>query len=207
MSTTEKVCFSVFVLMASALAQNQLRTGPSPAATGPAYDVSVGYTNLAMSLPGAGRVNLNGLDVSGSVGFKPRWGATLDSNYARTSKILGTPHGGYLLSFLGGPVFYPVEHGDTRVFVHALAGTYLVDGATPIHGTLYRYGWLGGFSYALGGGVEHPVAGPFSVRVGADYLHTSFFDSAGAVLPQGNFRLTGSLVFRLNERQHTRTYR
>jgi hypothetical protein len=197
--TTGKVCFFVFVLGASALAQSRLQSGPSPAASGPAYDVSVGYTNLTMAIPGAGRTNLHGVDLSGKVDFNPRWGITLDSSYARTSSVLGIPHGGYVLSFLGGPVFYPVEHGNTRVFVHALAGSSLVDAAAPSTSILYRYGWLGGFSYALGGGVEHAVAGPFSVRIAGDYLHTSFFDYAAAVLPQNNFRATVSLVFRLNE--------
>jgi hypothetical protein len=201
MTTIGNACFFVFVLVASALAQSRLQSGPSPAATGPAYDVSVGYTNLAMAIPGTGRANLNGVDLSGGVDFNPRWGVTLGSNYARTSSVLGIPHSGYILSLLGGPVFYPVEHGNTRMFVHMLAGSSFVDAAVPSSGTLYRYGWLGGFSYAVGGGVEHSVSGPFSVRIGGDYLHTSFYNYAAAVLPQNNFRVTVSLVFRLNEHQ------
>ena len=69
----------VFVLIAPALAQ-RLRTEPIPAATGPAYYVSVGHTSLAIAIPAAGRVNLNGLDVSGGVDLTPRWGAMVDSN-------------------------------------------------------------------------------------------------------------------------------
>jgi opacity protein-like surface antigen len=200
--TIGKVCFCVFVLVASTLAQSRLQPDPPAAATGPAYYMSVGYTNVTMSIPGAGRTNLNGLTASGNVDFNPLWGVALESNYARTPSILGTPHSGYVLSFLGGPVFYPLERGNTRVFVHALAGSGLVDGAAPISDTNYRYGWRGAFSYAVGGGAEHSVSGPFSVRVGADYLHTAFFDYNAAVLPQNNFRVMVSAVFHLNEHRY-----
>ena len=144
-----KVSFSVFVLVAPALAQSRLETGAPPAAAGPDYDVSVGYTYLTMAIPGAGYVNLNGLDVSGRVDLKPRWGAILDSNYVRTPNVLGTKHDGYLLSFYGGPVFYPVDHGNTRAFVHVLAGVGVVDGAVPASDTEY-HGWQARFSYAVG---------------------------------------------------------
>jgi len=203
MRTIGKVSCFLFVLVAPALAQNQIADGPSPAVAGPAYDVNVGYTNLTMAIPSAQHLNLSGLDVGGRVDLNSRWGAMVDSTYVRTSNVLGTGHGGYQLSFLSGPMFYPVEHGNTRMFVHGLAGAALVDGAVPINKTDYFHGWLVRFSYAVGAGIEHAVSGPFGVRVQGDYLHSAFFDAAGAVRPQGNLRLTVSLVFRLKERRHS----
>lgn len=192
-----KVSLFVFVLVAPALAQTRLVAEPPPAAAGPAYDVSVGYTNLTMAVPPARHVNLNGLDVSGRVDLNSRWGMMVDSTYVRTSNILSTPKSGHILSFLTGPVFYPVEHGNTRMFVDVLAGTGLVGGATPGSDGQYYHGWLLRFAYAGGVGVEHFVSGPFSVRVGGDYLHTAFYDSVGAVRPQNNMRVTVSFVYRL----------
>jgi hypothetical protein len=203
MRTIGKVSCFLFMLVAPALAQNQIADGPSPAVAGPAYDVSVGYTNLTMAIPSAQHLNLSGLDVGGRVDLNSRWVAMVDSTYVRTSNVLGTGHGGYQLSFLSGPMFYPVEHGNTRMFVHGLAGAALVDGAVPINKTDYFHGWLVRFSYAVGAGIEHAVSGPFGVRVQGDYLHSAFFDAAGAVRPQGNLRLTVSLVFRLKERRHS----
>jgi opacity protein-like surface antigen len=197
-----KVSFFVFVLVAPALAQSRLETGTPPAAAGPDYDVSVGYTYLTMAIPAAGHANLNGLDVSGRVDFNPRWGAMVDSNYVRTPNVLGTKHEGYLLSLHTGPMFYPVRHGNTRAFLHVLAGVGMVDGAVPVSDTEYFHGWQARFSYAMGGGVEHSVSGPFAVRVSGDYLRTAFLDSLGAVRPQNNFRVTASFVFRLRDRQH-----
>ena len=201
MRTIERAGFILFALIAPALAQDQPATNPVPAVTGSAYDVSAGYANLTMAMPSAQHVNLSGLDVGARAHLNSRWGAMVDSMYVRTSDVLGTRHAGYQLSLLGGPVFYPFEHGNTRLSVHALAGGALVDGAIPINTTDYFHGWLVRFAYAAGGGIEHALSGPFGVRVQADYLHSSFFNSQGAVRPQSNLRLTVSLVLRLREHQ------
>jgi hypothetical protein len=200
MRTIGKICFFGFVMVAPALAQNRLQSAPSPAVAGPALDVSVGYSHLTMSMPSAGRANFNGLDFSGNIGVSPRWGATLGSSYLYTSDVLSTGHQGYVLSLRTGPVFYPVAHGNTRVFVHALAGAGLVDGAVPMSENQYFHGWLLHPSYAVGGGVEHPVSGQLAVRVVGDYVRTAFYDSAGTAQPQNNLQLTVNFVFRLKER-------
>jgi hypothetical protein len=191
------ICKSVgicFALVAPVLAQS-LVSAPKPAASGPPYDLSVGYANLITSSSGQHQT-MSGLDVNGTVDFSPRFGAMLDSMYVRTSDVLGTQHAGYQLNFLGGPVFYPLARGNTRFLIHGLAGAALVDGAVPINATDYYHGWLMRFSYAAGGGFEHALSGPFGIRVQADYLHSAFFDATGAVRPQGSIRLTASLVFR-----------
>jgi hypothetical protein len=201
LNTLGKVTCIWFAMVLPGLAQNHLAAGVAPAATVPAYDASVGYSNLTMISPQ--NANLSGLDVGGRADLNSRWGAMLDSMYVRTSNVLGTGHGGYQLSFLGGPVFYPLEHGNYRIFVHAVAGAALVDGAAPINETDYFHGWLVRPSYATGGGIERALSGPFGVRVRGDYLHSSFFDARGVVRPQSNLRFTVSLVVRLHERQPT----
>jgi hypothetical protein len=197
MKTMGTLSFPVFVLSMLAFGQSQLQMGAPPAASGPNYDLSIGYSYLTMAVPGAGYINLNGMDAGGQIHLTTRWGATVDSSYARTPDVPGTPHDAYVLTFHAGPVFYPVEHGNTRMFVHVLAGAGLEDGAVPISRTEYFHGWLLRPSYAVGGGVEHPVSGMMALRISGDYLRTDFFDSAGAVEPQNNFRMTVSLVFRL----------
>jgi hypothetical protein len=206
MWTIEKVVI-LFALAAPVLAQNQQATEPIAPVAGPvydmpAYDVSVGYANLT-ALTSGQHMNLSGLDVGGSADLNSRWGAMVDSMYVRTSDVLGTRHAGYQLSFLGGPEFYPFDRGDTRLSVHALVGAALVDGAVPINTIDYFHGWLVRFSYAAGGGIEHALSGPFGARVQADYLHSAFFNAQGAVRPQGNLRLTVSLVLRRRERQQS----
>ena len=192
----------VFVMAASALAQSRLVSGPSPAVAGPAYDVSVGYSYLSMPIASAGRTTLNGLDFSGNVSVSQRWGAALDSSYLRTSGVLSTPHQGYLLSLHTGPVFSLIQRGNTRVFLRALGGMSLVDGAVPINDTSYFHGWLLRPSYAVGAGFEHSVSEQLALRINGDYLRTTFYDAAGTTQSQNNLRLTVSLVRRLKQHQH-----
>ncbi|MGC1373276.1 MAG: hypothetical protein WA824_14155 [Candidatus Sulfotelmatobacter sp.] len=193
MGTTGKVWFLVIMLVGPVLAQNRLAE-PSPAIVGPAYDVSTGYTYLAMPIPGAGQVHLNGLDASGSIAWSPRWAATLDTSYLRTSDIPGIGHQAYMLNTQGGPEFSLFEHRNSRVFIRALGGSALIDGAVPVGKTGVYHGWLVRPSVALGGGFEQSVSRQFAIRINGDYLHTLFYDSSGAVLPQNNLRLTVSLV-------------
>jgi hypothetical protein len=187
--------------VASALAQGGMAMGPPVGAgSGPAYDVSVGYTYLAMMAPSASTVNFNGLDASGSVDLNRRWGATVDSSYVRTADVIGTGQDGYVLSLLAGPAFYPLEGRNTRVLVRALAGAGLVDSVQPVSGTSYLHGWVARPSYAFGAGIERSMFGPFALRLNGDYLRTEFADSSGNVQPRNNLRVTASIVFRLNER-------
>jgi hypothetical protein len=200
MTLMGKAFFLTFVLIAPALAQN-LQAPPPATAFGPTYDVSFGYSYLSSTIPSAGRVGLSGLDVTGHANFLPHWGVAVDSGYVRTSNVLATGQSGYTLAFLAGPVFHLFEARKTQIFVHALVGAGLVDSAVPVSGTEYLQGWVARPAYALGGGIERSVAGPFAVRLTGDYLRTAYADSAGDVRPQNNLRVTASIVFRLRDRQ------
>lgn len=190
-----------FLMVAPALAQNQLQAPPPATAYGPSYDVSCGYSYLSSTIPSAGRVDLSGLDVTAHANFLPRWGVAVDSGYVRTSNVLATGQSGYTLTFLAGPVFHLFEARKTRAFVHALVGAGLVDSAVPVSGTEYLEGWVARPAYALGGGIERTVAGPFAVRLTGDYLRTAYADPTGDVRNQNNLRVTASIVFRLRDRQ------
>ncbi len=200
---------SRFLLLVSfitpALGQSRLQSGAAAAASGPSFDVALGYSYLAMQLPGAGNVNLNGLDASAGIDFTRHWGAVADSSYVRASDVFGTGHDSYVLSALAGPVFYPYNHGETRLALRALGGAGLVDSAVPVTGpSYYLHGWVARPSYGAGGGLERTLFGPFAFRVNADYLRTAFVNSSETVQLQNNLRLTGSIVFRLNAPQSSR---
>jgi len=204
MRTVVKVLSLAFVLVVHALAQNQMQGGPTAAAYGPTYDVSFGYSYLSSTIPSAGRVGLNGLDVTGHANFLPHWGVAVDSSYVRTSNVLTTGQSGYTLTFLAGPVFHLFERRKTQMFVHALAGAGLVDSAVPVTDTSYLHGWVYRPAYALGAGIERSVVGPFALRLTGDYLRTAYADSDAAVHAQNNLRVTASIVFRLREYQGSR---
>jgi len=200
--TSAKLWFAVIMLLGSAMAQN-LRTGASPAMKGPAYDVSTGYSYAAMPIHGAGAVSLQGLDLSSSIDWNARLGATLDTSFLHASSVPGTSHQAYILNTQVGPQFYPFERGKTRFFVRALGGAALIDGAAPADKTHIYHGYLVRPSLAFGAGVERAVAGPLALRINGDYLRTLFYYSTGEVLPQNSFRLTASVVFRMRKLRGT----
>src|SRR3984957_19438394 len=126
----------IFLLGAPLLGQTRLETGGTPpAASGPAFDASLGYVYLDMAEPSLPLVVLNGVNADGLVRFTPRWGATVDSTFARSGNVRGTGHSDDVLSGLAGPVFYLVARRSNGIFVHVLAGAARVEGAVPVNGT------------------------------------------------------------------------
>jgi hypothetical protein len=189
--------FSTPLLFSPLQAQvHYVSAGVPAAAAGPVVEASVGYTYLDMDTPSQRRIGLSGVDANAFVDFSPRWGIAVDSSYVRAGNVLDTRHSGNVLSFLTGPVFYPLDLGKTRIFVHTLAGVSLVNSAVPVQGTYYLGGTITRFSYALGSGVERTVAGPLAIRFGADYLRTTFANSTAALQFQNNIRITTGIVFR-----------
>lgn len=188
------------LLVVPLLAQNVVGGGALPAATAAVFEASAGYDYFALDTPSQQRVGLSGFDGNAVFDVTARWGMTADSSYARIGDVLGTGHSGNVLSFLSGPVFYPTAYGNTRIFVHALAGVGLVDSAVPVGGTHYLGGTVMRFSYAAGGGVEHTLIGPLAIRAGADYQRTTFANSSAAMRFQNNLRIVTSVVYRFGKR-------
>ena len=161
MRVMRQIGVCIFLLVAPLLAQDRFATGaPTAAAASPIFEASAGYVYLALDNPSQQRVGLSGVDANGFVDFNARWGMVVDLSYARTGNVLGTEHSGNVLSGLAGPVFYPAEYRNARIFVHTLAGVSLVDSAVPLTGTYYLGGPVTKFSYAFGGGFERHLSGP-----------------------------------------------
>jgi hypothetical protein len=191
-------------LITPVLAQSA-RSGPAAAASGPSFDVNVGYSYMLMHVPDGGNINLNGVDGGAGIDFNRHWGALVDSSYVRTGDVFGTGRSSYVLTASAGPVFYPYTHGETRISLRGLVGAGLVDSAVLVNGpTDYLHGWVARPAYGGGVGVERSLFGPFAFRFNADYLRTAFVNAADSLQLQNNLRITGGIVFRLNAPQSSR---
>ncbi|MFY9647868.1 MAG: hypothetical protein WAK29_22010 [Terriglobales bacterium] len=196
----KKLLACILLLAAPLVAQSYRGPGASPAATSLAFETSLGYTYFAMDTPSQQRVFLSGVDANAFVDLNARWGVLANSSYARTGDVFGTGHSGNVFSLLCGPEFYPVAYANTRMFVHSMAGVSMVDSAVPVSGTYYLSGAVARFSYAVGGGVDHPLFGPFTLRVGGDYVRTTFADPTATMRFQNNLRLVTSVSYRFRKR-------
>jgi opacity protein-like surface antigen len=201
MEVAKKVAAAILFMVAPLLAQVRASGSGAPAAaTAPTFHASAGYTYLLMGTPSQPRTALNGVDGNILADLTSHWGLMADASYVRTGDVLATRHSGNVLSLLAGPVLYPASWRKTRIFVRGLAGVGWVNSAVPVTEHYYVGGTVARLSYAAGGGVEQTVAGRLSVRVGCDYLRTSFANSSGAIEPQNNIRMVGGIAYRFGKR-------
>jgi len=168
---------------------------PIPAGTGRLFEASVGYSYVSAAALPSSRTGLSGVDTSVTVSIPARLGLRADLGYVRGTNVLGHGHNAAVLSYLGGPVFYPTSNRHLLTYVHGLIGAARVSGPVAFNGGGIWPGWANKLSWAFGAGVEYWVSDSMAFRTGADYLHTAFFDSSLALRGQNNFRTTGSFVY------------
>lgn len=180
---------AVGVLCGLAAGSACAQEGPKISGTGPAVEGNLGFEFVAQAVPGqTSRVSMFGIDTGMTVGVSSRFGVRADLAYARSGAVFGSGSHSDITSYLAGPVFYPVLGHRMAPYVEILGGGARVTGATPMVGGGYVRGFSNKFAWAGGGGIEVRAWRTSSIRVGADYLHTSYFDPTVAVRGQGNIR-------------------
>ena len=152
---------------------------------------------MSLGMPSSGRINLSGPDATVTADLSPRFGASADLSYARASNVLDTGRHADVLSYLAGPVFYPLRTAKLTTYVHGLGGGARVTGVIPQSGGTFERGYANKVSWAVGGGVEYQVSVSVSFRGGGDYQHTSFFNSDEAIRSQNDIRAVCSVVYTL----------
>jgi opacity protein-like surface antigen len=190
MRAVYQLLLCLFVCSAQGHAQVPVAAGISPA-----INVSAGYSYVNLSSPASTRIWLNGAEASATADFSRRVGVRADLGYVRASNVLGSANHADVLSYLGGPVFYPTRHWHLVTYVHALIGGARVTGAIPSPAGGFFSGFVNKLSWAFGMGAESRVSSSIALRVGTDYLHTAYFDSSGIIRGQANLRIVGSVVY------------
>jgi len=180
---------AVFVWLPAAFGQL-----PAAAGRAPNVDAYVGYAYVNENESSANRASLNGVDSGITYAFLPRFGLQTDIGYVRTANINGSTHHADILTFMAGPVFYPIRKKGRAFYVHALIGGGRATGATPTS-TGYITGYAVRTAWAVGIGAQRRISPSFAVRVGFDLLHTSFFNAASRLEGQDNARVTIGVVY------------
>jgi opacity protein-like surface antigen len=192
-----RIFLCLLLLAAPVFAQSGQDNGRTPVISAPGFEASLGYVFDRVTQASAPTVNLKyGVNANALAQLTRRWGGTLDLTYSRTNRLPDIHHADNVFSALVGPVFFPFQTSKTTVLVHALVGMGWVDTAVPIDATSYYSGYETRFSYAAGGGVEHVLTGPLSLRLTADYQRTTFVGSNIALQGQNNLRGIVSVVYR-----------
>ena len=145
-----------------------------------------------------------GPSIEAHAGFE-HFAVRLDLGYARASDVLSSGHHSDILSYLAGPVCYPFATRRLQAYVQFLAGGARVTGVTPYNQGQFITGYANKFAWAGGGGFQIRTSSDIAIRLGGDYLHTSYFDPNATLHGQGNLRAVVSFVYFLG-RNSGRSY-
>jgi hypothetical protein len=188
------ICKSLFSLLLCTCHQASAQL-PVPTATAPVTSASFGFSNLLRGASPSGRIALNGANAGITEDFSDRQGVMLDFGYLRTSNVFGTGHRNDVLSYMAGPVWYLKRRPKLVVNVHVPVGGARVRGVFPLSGGGFARGYVHHFAWAFGGGIEHWLSPSMALRVSADAVHTSFYNSSVRIHGQYDLRTTASLLY------------
>ena len=195
MSTTYKILPCLLLYATRMLAQS-----PHAAARAPSINASVGYSYLNLAIPPSNRVGLKGAAAAVTVNLFPRLGARADLSFVRASNVVGSGYHSDVLSYLVGPVLYPLRHRRFGAYLEGLVGAARLTGVAYFPGGGFTKGWVNKLSWEFGGGSEYRISESLALRAGVGAQHIASFHSLGAMRGQYDYRATSSLVFSIGGR-------
>jgi opacity protein-like surface antigen len=194
MRTILKVCLLALLVVPVAYGQ-----GPTIAGVGPVIEAGAGYSYVEATVPSQSKVAMNGVQAVASVDVHRRFGVKLEVGYARKFDVFGTGHSADMLTYMAGPVFYPVRKRNMNVYTHILLGAARETGVNFESDGQIVLGYVNQFAWAGGVGFQYRVTPSLSLRVGADYLRTAFFNSNITIQGQTNLRPSMTLIYTFGE--------
>jgi opacity protein-like surface antigen len=182
------------LLLVSSHAANAQEPRAAAIGIGPEIRAGIGLAYLDFDLAPSARQGLLGLESQMSMNLSHNFGAEIQVGYFRASNVFGSGHHSDILTYLAGPVWYPTSHGF-EPYVHALVGLARVTGPVPIATNQFDYGMAHKLAWDLGAGMELRVHGPIRLRIGADYLHSAYFNPLLEIRGQNNLSITASIEY------------
>jgi hypothetical protein len=175
--------------------------GPIMAGVAPVMEGGVGFSYTQAKVPSEGQLAMNGVQAVLNADVQRHFGVKLDVGYSRTFDAFSTGHSADLLTYMAGPVFYPVRTRKTYVYAELLLGAARQTGVNFENNGQMVMGYANEFAWAGGGGFQYRLTPSFSLRVGADYLRTAYFNSQVSVQGQSNLRSSLCLIYTFGERE------
>lgn len=200
-ATLEETMRTILRFLALACLLAPAAHGQSPVIAGatPVLEAGAGYSYVNANVPAQGRLGMNGVQAVGNADFHRRWGLKLDLGYSRNFNAFASGHSADLFTYMAGPVFYPLRKRNMNVYAHVLFGGARETGVNFESDGQLMTGFVNKFAWAGGAGVQYRLTPAFSIRMGADYLHTTFFNPNYVMQGQMNLRASGGLIYTFGE--------
>jgi opacity protein-like surface antigen len=176
---------------------------PVVAGVGPVIEAGGGYQYNYANIPSQGNLGMNGVQAVANADFSRHFGVALDLGYSRSFDAFNSGRTADILTYMAGPAFYPVRKRNWYVYTHLLLGGARETGVNFEPNGQIVLGYTNRFAWAAGGGVEYRFSRSWAARLGADYLHTTFFNSSIQLAGQSNIRSSATLIYTFGEgREH-----
>jgi hypothetical protein len=193
-----KICL---LLVTLGLASQARAQGPVIAGVAPVFEGGIGYSYVKSTVPSQGNLAMKGIVASASGDLNSHFGAKLEVGYSRSFDAFQTGRAADILTYMGGPVFYPVRRPKFDFHAQVLAGGARETGVNfENDGTLVR-GFVNHFAWEGGAGFQFRMSEAFSLRPEVEYLRTSFFNSNVVIQGHTNLRTTLNLVYTFGRRR------
>jgi len=168
---------------------------PTPAGRSVAFDAGLGYSYTRMNIPGSGYIAMIGPEGTFTGDFLSRFGFRLDFAYQRAHDVLGSGRTNDAMTYLGGPIFYVIRKRHTVLYLQGLFGGAKLSGVNRWQYGGYLTGFVNKPAWSYGVGAQRAITPSISLRLGADYLHATFFDQTAAVRSSGNLQASLTCVY------------
>jgi len=175
--------------------------GPITAGIAPAMEGGIGFSYTQANVPSEGQLAMNGAQAVFNADLQRHFGVKLDVGYSRSFDAFSTGHSADLLTYMAGPVFYPVRRRNMYLYGELLVGAARQTGVNFESNGQMVMGYANELAWAGGGGLQYRLARSLSLRVGADYLRTAYFNSNVAVQGQRNLRSSICFIYTFGERE------
>jgi len=188
------------LLVTLGLASQVRAQGPMVAGVAPVFEGGIGYLYMKSTVPSQGNLAMKGVLVSVSGDLNARFGAKLQVGYSRSFDAFQTGRTADILTYMVGPVFYPVRRPKFDIHAQVLLGGARETGVNfEGDGTLVR-GFVNHPAWAGGVGLQYRISPAVSLRPEVEYLRTSFFNSNVAIQGQPNLRTSFSMIYTFGRR-------
>jgi opacity protein-like surface antigen len=175
--------------------------GPIMAGVAPVMEGGVGFSYVQAQMPSQGQLGMNGVQAVLNADLQRHFGVKLDAGYSRSFDAFSTGRSADLFTYMAGPVFYPVRRRHMYVYAELLLGGARQTGVNFESSGQMVLGFVNKFAWAGGGGFQYRLTPSFSLRVGADYLRTAYFNSNVAVQGQSDLRSSICFIYTFGERE------
>jgi len=196
MRTTLKLLILAMLAIPAAHAQ-----GPVVAGIAPVLEAGFGYSYVDAKVPSQGTLGMNGVQGIFNGDISRHFGLKLDVGYSRSFDAFHSGRTADMLTYMGGPVLYPLRGRNYNVYAHVLVGGARETGVNFTPTGQVVLGYVNKFAWAGGAGFQRRLTTSWSVRIGADYMRTAFFKENLAVQGQSNLRGSVSLIYTFGERE------